>query len=130
MNLRDFEDRFYVVRDPEEPDLLLMIRGKKRNWGTPSAFVWGETRLAVFLPTLTLANNLMKKKIPGLKVEQQGKNEHIISFPIKSLDQVADAIGLKRRKKPMTPEEREKAVASIEKFRFPTRYQRRFSPKF
>ncbi len=130
MDLREFADRFRVVRDPNEVGPVFMIPGNKRSWGRAHAYVWGKDRLVVFIPSVRAANNLLCASIPGLRVEQRGDHEHTISFPVDALDVVAESVGLRRRRKQLTPEQHAVAVRRLEKYQFTAQNEGRSEANF
>ena len=130
MDLREFPDHFLVRRDPNEADPIFMIPGNKRSWGRAHAYIWGKDRLAVFIPSVRASNNLLCADIPGLRVEQRDDHEHISSFPVAALDAVAESVGLSRRRKRLTPEQRAVAVRRIENYQFTAQNEGRSEANF
>jgi len=76
----------------------------------------GPDRLAAFCRPGTKAREL--RALPGVEVYTDGSDGVTVLFAPEQIDQVAELLKLRRRRKPLSPEQREQRIRTLAPFRF------------
>lgn len=126
---RMFGDRFRVTLDPsfmaerEKGKTAEVWRYHEIHGRYGMVYPFSADQAAVYFKTLRIGN-----LFPALPIVRDGEGERVCFCPAEAIENVLAAIQARRRRKPMTPEQREAALARIERFRFGrTKEARQFS---
>lgn len=98
------EESFHAERDRGDDPALQIIQGRRGH-----VYPWDGTRLAA---NTTKAGGIARrlKTLPWVEVYTEGSDGVTVLFPVDRLDQVADLLLLKRRRR-VSEQERERLAA-------------------
>ena len=112
--LRTYASKFFVTR---LEDRTVEIRTKfsipdtRRDWC--SVYLFSDTHLGVILPT-RVAYRLRREMPDTFTVHQDADDGVALLFPEDRLHDLADVLKLRRRRRPLTPEQLERQLATLE----------------
>lgn len=120
INLREIaEERGYRITPDESAEIDPSRAERPWYYQIPCArghiWVWGKDMLAAYCDRPRLFPKLWA--IPGVQRYQTGDEEINVKFPLGSLEQVAELLQA-RRKRRLTPEQIEKQTERLAKYRF------------
>lgn len=117
-DLKKYAHLYFVTRGE---DRMVEIRTKYRisdtpkNWCTVYAF--SDSHLAILLPNVK-AGKLLRELPETFREQQKGIDGTVLVFEESHLPELADTLKLRRRRKPLTPEQVEKMTERLEEFQF------------
>jgi len=99
---QDIKQKWQVKRD-ECGDEFIRLNGKTAllNGGLDHIYLINEKIVGVWLTTRQIESRFekLKKMVPGIKIEQLGDGEGVLSCSIKHLDKLCEGVRARKRRK-------------------------------
>ena len=117
------KQRYYIRRD-DSGDEYLALRGSKAlgNGGLDHIYLMDTETVGLWITSGAINSTIrrLQAKVPGMRVEQLGGGEAVLSAPLIQLDTLCQAAGARIRPH-LTDEQKKRLTERIKPFRFSKR---------